>query len=197
MIARGKVCRGAVIHHGQFRKCAVMREAHELVRILERQWLEEYAVDDAEDRGAGADAESEGERGCDRESAMLDQCASGVAQILPDAGHDSFLRMGTAGIPACCWLSSSRARNGQWLNASPTAATLLRTLVPSKPFSGLRLLLLLEYPVVARVVRADLGHGARVAVGSAEGERHRFVRVERQPARPRQTLRGRAVHRDG
>ena len=54
---------------------------------LIRQRPEEHAVDHAEDRGVGADAEREGEHRHEREARPLPQAPEGVPEVLAEAGH--------------------------------------------------------------------------------------------------------------
>ena len=60
------------------------------VRIRER--LEENGVDDAEDGGAGADAEREGEYGDDREARRFREHSQAILQILEQRLHLHVLR---------------------------------------------------------------------------------------------------------
>ena len=51
------------------------------VGVAVRQGAEQHAVDDAEDRAVGADAQRERERRDEREARRLAQGAEGVAQV--------------------------------------------------------------------------------------------------------------------
>ena len=63
-----------------------VEQAHQPIGFVEGQRLQQHAVDDAEDRGRGADAKREGEDGRGREARLLPEHARGVAQVLPEVG---------------------------------------------------------------------------------------------------------------
>ena len=56
-------------------------ERHELMRLVDRQVLDEDPVDDAEDRRVGADAQRARRDGRRRESLMVPQCSSGIPKV--------------------------------------------------------------------------------------------------------------------
>jgi hypothetical protein len=61
---------------------------HQFERLLERQWPQKQGVDDAEDRGAGADAQArddDGERG---KPGIAAQSPKGVAHVLDEIRED-------------------------------------------------------------------------------------------------------------
>ena len=62
------------------------RERDQPVRLRIGERLEENVVNDAEDRGIGADAEGEGERGDEREARRPRQAAEGEAEVHRGSG---------------------------------------------------------------------------------------------------------------
>src|SRR5262249_24843553 len=58
------------------------RNPNQSVRIRKRQRTQKEGVDDAEDRGVGADAEPQNDQRKDRKGAIFAESAQGVAQIL-------------------------------------------------------------------------------------------------------------------
>ena len=69
------------------RSCPVRRvltQADQPLGLVERQRLQQHAVDHAEDRGGGADAERQRQDGRGREGGLLPERARGVAQVLPE-----------------------------------------------------------------------------------------------------------------
>src|SRR5262249_30727996 len=64
---------------------------YQTVRIFVAQRFENDAVEDAEDRGVGPDAERERENDDECEDRFLQQCARAVAQVLPECLHNSLL----------------------------------------------------------------------------------------------------------
>jgi hypothetical protein len=66
----------------------------EAVSIAEREWLKKDGMDDAEDCGVGANAESHDEDGDSREPGAFEQVPAGEFQILEQPQHDAnLLRM--------------------------------------------------------------------------------------------------------
>ena len=59
----------------------------ELVRFGEWKRIEEYTVDDGEEGGVGADAQSESEDGDGGEAGILEEHAHAVADVLPKIHH--------------------------------------------------------------------------------------------------------------
>src|SRR5438876_1113001 len=92
----------------------------EPVRSGVRQRLEQHGVDRAEDGRVGTGAEREGEHSDQREAGALGEGADGVAQVLEERVHHSYLR---ATIGSTC--AARRAGSQQASRATPanTAAT--------------------------------------------------------------------------
>ena len=76
---------------GRDREAAVLRhdlvDAHERVRLRKWQRAQQHAVDHAEHRAGGADAERQGEDGHHRERGILGQLAHAVACVAQDIGQ--------------------------------------------------------------------------------------------------------------
>src|SRR6266571_1728621 len=72
----------------------------EPVRSGVRQRLEQHGVDCAEDGRVGTDAEREGEHSDQREAGALGEGADGVAQILEERVHHSYLKATIGSTPA-------------------------------------------------------------------------------------------------
>ena len=60
-----------------------MLQGDELFGMRVRQWLQDDAVDDAENGGVGTDPKRQGQHRCDRERGLLPQHACGVSHVLP------------------------------------------------------------------------------------------------------------------
>jgi hypothetical protein len=58
--------------------------------LVEAEWAQQHRLDDAEHRGAGADADSEHHHGGDRQPSLLQQGANGVFEV---EGHVSTPRV--------------------------------------------------------------------------------------------------------
>ena len=63
----------------------VIGDPHEALGVVERERTEQESVDDAENGGAGADAESDDKDGEGGESGIAAQGAEGIAQVLQEA----------------------------------------------------------------------------------------------------------------
>ena len=73
---------GGAIHAG-----VLLVDGDELAGLCVGQWIEEHAVDDGEERGIGADAESQGEQGDGRKAWRFEEHAQGITQVLEQDGH--------------------------------------------------------------------------------------------------------------
>src|SRR5580692_9817685 len=62
-------------------------EDDELLGVSYREGPPEYAIENAEDGGIGANAETEGEHGDEREAGTLQEHAKCVAQVFPESFH--------------------------------------------------------------------------------------------------------------
>ena len=89
-------------------------------RITDPQGLEQRGVDQAEDRGVGADAEGEGQHGSHREAGLPEQHAGGIAHVLEEvrdpaspgrAGRD---RRQSVGLPKRAHMCGERVGSGQF-----------------------------------------------------------------------------------
>ena len=65
----------------------LLKKDHQLILLGEGQRPKEHAVNDAEDGGVGADAESESEDGDDGEAGAFDEEAEGEADVLEQSEH--------------------------------------------------------------------------------------------------------------
>jgi hypothetical protein len=88
LLAVGQIGGGAVNRSCPMRR--VVTQAHQPVRLVERQGFQQHAIDDAEDRGRRADAKSERQHCRCSEGGLLPEDTCGVAQVLPQiANHVS------------------------------------------------------------------------------------------------------------
>ena len=65
-----------------------VHDAHQAIGLRKRQRLEQHAVDDAEDRGVGADAERQRDDRGEREGRRGAKLSRGVADVVPEVVHD-------------------------------------------------------------------------------------------------------------
>ena len=61
-----------------------LRELDNPVWLGEWQWTKKHAVNDGENRGVCANAQSEGEYGNGRKAGIFPEHARGISQVLPD-----------------------------------------------------------------------------------------------------------------
>jgi len=66
------------------RSAQVVEDANQLIRFREREWPKQNAVDDAEGRNVGADAERECDHRNEQEAGALEQDAERVSQVLDE-----------------------------------------------------------------------------------------------------------------
>ena len=84
VVAIGEI-RGRTLVHGlQVRSGPAMEQAHQSLWIMKGQWLQQHAVDHAENRRRGADPERQRQDGGRGEARLLSECPCGVAEVLPD-----------------------------------------------------------------------------------------------------------------
>jgi hypothetical protein len=69
-----------------------VKQPHEPIGLVDRQWPQQHRVDDAEDGGVGADAEREHGDDRDGESRRAEQHAERVAKIGKKRTHDGVSR---------------------------------------------------------------------------------------------------------
>ena len=101
---------------------AVVARVHRHYRggVAHRKWAKKERVDEAEDRGVGADAEADRQQGHESESRALREHPHGVAQVVDQRVHRALLgRWMTSFVPPR-WRQGPHA--GQGLGRSPAAA---------------------------------------------------------------------------
>ena len=69
-------------------------EEHDVVRLRERQWLQQHRTDDREDRGIGTDAKRQRRDRRGREHAVLAKHPERVPEILQEEFHLVLQRRG-------------------------------------------------------------------------------------------------------
>ncbi len=87
VVAIGEIRRGTLIHDGEVQARPAVIQADEPLRLVEGQRLQQHAVDHAEDRGVGADADRQREKGHGAERRAAPQRAQRVAEVARQAGE--------------------------------------------------------------------------------------------------------------